>query len=366
VLSIAGLVKRFWREAEPAVDSLSLEVEPGQLFTLLGPSGCGKTTTLRCVAGLERPDEGEITVDGRVLFSSGAGIDVSVQRRGLGMVFQSYGLWPHMTVFDTVAFPLTVRPRGRRLGRGELRQRVERTLATVQLQGLEGRMATDLSGGQQQRLALARALVLEPPLLLMDEPLSNLDARLRDDMRLELKRLQRELGITSVYVTHDQAEALALSNRVAVMSRGRVEQVGKPREIYQRPRSRFVAEFLGNANLIDAVVERTEAGMYTLSTPHGELRTTVRERFASGERVVVCIHSERLRLEPGVAGQNRPNHWPGKVLTRAFRGDAIDHVVEVGSTQLRARCDPSTLIRPGTEVTVLLPEDGAALLPGAD
>ena len=214
MLSVRSLVKSFPNGPGPdgrVVDGLSLDVEAGQVFTLLGPSGCGKTTTLRCIAGLERPDAGEVEVAGRVLSSSANGTWVPAHRRGLGMVFQSYGLWPHMSVYDTVAFPLVVGPRSRRPSRAHTRERVERSLAMVRLAGLEDRPATELSGGQQQRLALARALVMEPPLLLMDEPLSNLDAGLREDMRLELKRLQRELGLTAVYVTHDQAEALALS-----------------------------------------------------------------------------------------------------------------------------------------------------------
>jgi iron(III) transport system ATP-binding protein len=231
-----------------AVDDISFDVEDGELFTLLGPSGCGKTTTLRCVAGLETPDSGEITIGDRVLYSSKRRIRVSANERGLGMVFQSYAIWPHMNVYRNVAFPLQVLPRSRRPGRKQLRDRVERVLAVVQLDQLAGRQATDLSGGQQQRLALARALVMEPPLLLLDEPLSNLDAKLREDMRFELKRLQRELGITGVYVTHDQVEALAMSNRVAVMRAGKIEQVGRPREVYEAPKSRFVADFIGTSS----------------------------------------------------------------------------------------------------------------------
>jgi iron(III) transport system ATP-binding protein len=366
MLSVVDLVKTFPGEPEPAVAGLSLEVEPGKLFTLLGPSGCGKTTTLRCVAGLEHPDSGEIVVDGRVLYSASRGVAVSANRRGLGMVFQSYGLWPHMTVFDTVAFPLAVAPRRRRLGKREIRERVERTLASVRLAGLEGRMATDMSGGQQQRLALARALVLEPPLLLMDEPLSNLDALLREDMRMELKRLQRDLGITSVYVTHDQAEALALSNFVAVMRDGRVEQIGKPREIYERPQTRFVAEFLGNANLIDGVVQHADGGVYRLDTVHGELRAGAGADFATGEAVVLSIHSEQVVIEPGPPSNRRPNRWPGTVRARAFRGDAVDYVVGVDGVELRARCGPSVRLPPGTEVTVVVPEDAGTLLPAPD
>ena len=364
MLTLEGLVKCFpaagGRAPTVAVDDLSLEVEPGMLYTLLGPSGCGKTTTLRCVAGLERPDAGEIAVAGRRLFSAAGGVAVPPNERGLGMVFQSYGLWPHMNVFDTVAFPLVVGPRRRRPRPAAIRERVERALAIVQLEGLEARRATDLSGGQQQRLALARALVIEPPLLLMDEPLSNLDARLRDDMRLELKRMQRELGVTSLYVTHDQAEALALSNRVAVMRDGSIQQVGKPREIYERPRSRFVAEFLGSANLVDGVVAEGVA----IETAHGRLRVGSIDGLGPGTPVAVAIRSELIGLERGVAGEPGPNRWHGRVHNRAFRGESVEHVVAVGDLELRVSCPASISIPQGTEVTVSIPEDGCPLVAG--
>src|SRR5438874_4855102 len=272
MLEVRNLAKSFSagkREARGrvlAVDDVSFEVAAGELFTLLGPSGCGKTTTLRSIAGLEVPDEGEISVGGRVFFSSSPRIQVPANERGLGMVFQSYAIWPHMNVHKNVAFPLEVLPRQQRPSRREIRERVERVLTVVNLDHVAARQATDLSGGQQQRLALARALVMEPPLLLLDEPLSNLDAKLRENMRFELKRLQRELGITGVYVTHDQVEALAMSNRVAVMRDGRLEQVGRPREIYERPRSKFVADFIGTSNFIDGVVEARDGDRYRVQT----------------------------------------------------------------------------------------------------
>jgi iron(III) transport system ATP-binding protein len=243
LLSVTDLVKTYPGARQEkhkrvlAVDHISLEVDEGELFTLLGPSGCGKTTTLRSSAGLEMPDKGTITVAGRVLFSSEKRVRVPANDRGLGMVFQSYAIWPHMNVFENVAFPLQVLPRSKRPGRSQVRERVERVLAVVKLDHLAARDATALSGGQQQRLALARALVMEPALLLLDEPLSNLDAKLREDMRFELKRLQRELGLTCVYVTHDQTEALAMSNQVAVMRDGKVEQVGRPRGRASSPTS---------------------------------------------------------------------------------------------------------------------------------
>jgi iron(III) transport system ATP-binding protein len=348
-----------------AVDDISLDVEEGELFTLLGPSGCGKTTTLRCIAGLETPDRGRIELAGRVLFSSSPRALVPANERGLGMVFQSYAIWPHMNVYKNVAFPLQVLPRRRRPGRNALRERVERALAVVQLGHLASRQATDLSGGQQQRLALARALVLEPRLLLLDEPLSNLDAKLREEMRFELKRLQRELGITGVYVTHDQVEALAMSNRVAVMRDGRIDQVGRPREIYESPSSRFVADFIGTSNFIDGVVEAHENGVYTVRTSEGELRVRSDADFAPGSAVVVSARPEHVELAEGANGTG-PNRWLGRVEARAFLGDSVDHVVSVGSREIRARCNPKVSIPAPTEVTVTFHEEAFSLIPAGD
>jgi iron(III) transport system ATP-binding protein len=345
-----------------AVDGITLDVEDGELFTLLGPSGCGKTTTLRCIAGLEAPDAGEIALGDRLLFSSERGVRVPANERGLGMVFQSYAIWPHMDVFKNAAFPLQVLPRKRRPGRQELHTRVERALATVKLDHLASRQATDLSGGQQQRLALARALVMEPPLLLLDEPLSNLDAKLREEMVFELKRLQRELGLTAVYVTHDQVEALAMSNRVAVMRDGRIEQVGRPREVYEAPQSRFVADFIGTSNFIEGVVERREDGAYTVATPEGELRVRSDSEFAVGAPVVVSARPEHLRLSQGANGAG-PNRWCGRVEARAFLGESVDHVVSVGSREIRARCNSKISIPASTEVTITFDEEAFSLIP---
>jgi ABC-type Fe3+/spermidine/putrescine transport system ATPase subunit len=234
VLRLAGVSKLFG--LAPAVDRVSLEIQRGEIFTLLGPSGCGKTTTLRLVAGLERPDAGEIVLRGRVVASAARRLFVAPHKRNLGMVFQSYAIWPHMTVFENVAYPLRLRGTTGAV----VRDKVVRVLDLVGLSGLEERSATLLSGGQMQRLALCRSLVYEPDLLLLDEPFSNLDAKLREQMRVELKLLQRRLGVTVLFVTHDQIEALSLSDRIAVMQRGRVEQVGTPRDLYERPGSPFV------------------------------------------------------------------------------------------------------------------------------
>jgi iron(III) transport system ATP-binding protein len=348
-----------------AVDDLSIDVEEGELFTLLGPSGCGKTTTLRCIAGLEMPDRGEIALKDRVLFSSERRVRVPANERGLGMVFQSYAIWPHMDVFKNVAFPLRVLPRRRRPSRQQLRERVERALAVVQLDHLASRAATDLSGGQQQRLALARALVLEPPLLLLDEPLSNLDAKLREEMRFELKRLQRELGITGVYVTHDQVEALAMSNRVAVMRDGKIEQVGHPREVYEQPRSRFVADFIGTSNFIEGVVEARDHDLYTVRTDDGDLRVPSDGDFGVGARVIVAARPEHIEIAPGSNGAGE-NLWQGRVEARAFLGESVDHVISVGSREIRVRSNSKVSIPAPTEVAVIFHNEAFSLIPAGD
>ncbi|WP_238014945.1 ABC transporter ATP-binding protein [Dactylosporangium sp. AC04546] len=385
MLRIKNLVKSYDGEqrrrsraarAEPdrvyAVNDVSFDVADGELFTLLGPSGCGKTTTLRSIAGLERPDAGTIEVGGRVLFSGGEPgkgtaklVNMPANERGLGMVFQSYAIWPHMTVFDNVAFPLQVRKRGTRPGKKELTDRVMRVLATMELADLAGRQATKLSGGQQQRLALARALVIEPPLLLLDEPLSNLDAKLRESLRYELKRLQRELGITSVYVTHDQTEALVLSSSIAVMRGGNVVQLGRPREIYENPNSRFVAEFIGTSNFIAGVVEAKDGSRYTIRTDDGPLVLDAAADVPTGSQVVVSIRPEAVEVSLSSRAGEVPNEWTGKVLTRAFLGEAVDHVVTVGQHEIRARGNPSVSIAPDTEVYLRFDPNKLALVPVA-
>jgi iron(III) transport system ATP-binding protein len=368
MLDVKNLVKTFaagkgeLRGRVHAVDDISLHVAEGELFTLLGPSGCGKTTTLRCIAGLETPDAGEISVGDRALFSSTRRVRVPANERGLGMVFQSYAIWPHMNVRKNVAFPLEVLPRGKRPSRRERDERVERVLSIVKLDRLASRQATDLSGGQQQRLALARALVMEPPLLLLDEPLSNLDAKLRDEMRFELKRLQRELGVTGVYVTHDQVEALAMSNQVAVMREGKIEQVGRPREVYERPRTRFVADFIGTSNFLDGVVRGREGSVYRVETADGVLAVPSESDFAVGDAVVVAARPEHIDLAPGTNGAG-PNVWTGRVEVRSFLGEVVDHVVSVGSREIRARCNSKVSIPPQTDVTVRFHEEAFSLIP---
>jgi iron(III) transport system ATP-binding protein len=349
-----------------AVNDISFEVKPGELFTLLGPSGCGKSTTLRSIAGLERPDSGVVSVGGNVLFAAGPGaekkVNVPANKRGLGMVFQSYAIWPHMTVFENVAFPLRVCPRRQRPGKREITERVHRVLETMELLKYADRQATKLSGGQQQRLALARAIVIEPSLLLLDEPLSNLDAKLRESLRFELKRLQRELGITSIYVTHDQIEALSLSSQIAVIRDGVVVQQGKPREIYESPQNKFVAEFIGTSNFIDGTVASCDGDTHVVETRDGRLTLESAAHVPTGTEVVVSIRPEAVMLTT-----ERPtgavNAWEGVVTTRAFLGDAVDHVVAVGKRDVRARCLPHISHAPGTAVYMEMDPGKLALVP---
>jgi iron(III) transport system ATP-binding protein len=292
-IAIRGLSKSFGaRDASfAAVADLDLEIKDNSFVTLLGPSGCGKTTTLRLIAGYIVPDKGTIEVDGRVLSSPGA--VVSPEARGMGMVFQNYAVWPHKTVFENVVFGLKLR----RIPTAAAKKQVETALALVNLSGLEGRYPNELSGGQQQRVALARSLVVEPSILLLDEPLSNLDAKLRERMRTELKELQRRTGITFVYVTHDQAEALALSDHVAVMSGGRLQQYGTPFEVYAHPANRMVADFMGLVNLVPGKVRALANGGGTVElSPDLTLDVAALDGLKPGESVDVAIRPENIRL----------------------------------------------------------------------
>lgn len=349
-----------------AIQDITFEVPEGKLFTLLGPSGCGKTTTLRSIAGLERPTSGEIQVGGRVVYSSQRNVFVAPNKRNFGMVFQSYAIWPHMNVFQNTAFPLEVRknkPSSR-----EVKDKVMRVLSAVALDHLADREATKLSGGQQQRLALARALVMEPQLLLLDEPLSNLDAKLRERMRFELKQIQRELRLTTIYVTHDQSEALALSHEIAVMEDGRIIQIGSPRDIYERPRTRFVADFIGTSNFLDAKVvgRNEETGRWTVNTALGELQVKSDSALDRNDAVLVSVRPEDVELseQPPPLGV-RHNIRSGTVDAKAFLGEYTDFKVKVGNCVLLARAHPSIRTPVGKiihismnpEKCVAIPED---------
>jgi len=334
VLALDRVSKRFGEVG--AVDSVSLSICRGEVFTLLGPSGCGKTTTLRLVAGLEHPDAGEITLRDRVVASAARRLFLAPNRRNLGMVFQSYAVWPHMTVFENVAYPLQLRG----LRKAVVRDKVARVLDLVGLGGMETRPGTLLSGGQMQRLALCRALVYEPDLLLLDEPFSNLDAKLREQMRVEVKLLQRRLGITVLFVTHDQVEALSLSDRIAVMHRGRVEQVGSPRALYERPASVFVRDFLGQtvvlSGRVTAPASAQAAGSVAVAM-NGPLsgctlagRSAAPATLAPGAAATIAIRPEDIRVVPDDSGEREAHHLLGTIDTLSFVGDRYEARVTLG------------------------------------
>jgi iron(III) transport system ATP-binding protein len=350
-----GLSKRFGEV--DAVRGLDLEIADGEFVSLLGPSGCGKSTTLRLLAGFLPPDAGRIVVDGQVL--SAPNEAVPPERRGMSMIFQSYAVWPHKTVFENLGFGLKLR----KVSRGEIERRIGRMLELVRLAGLGSRYPGELSGGQQQRVALARALVVEPRILLLDEPLSNLDANLREEMRFEIRRLHDEVGITSVYVTHDQAEAMVTSDRIAVMHDGRLEQIGTPEEIYEAPRTRFVAGFIGRTNSLDGVVVergRVSCGGLALSaTDNGSA-------LPPGARVAVSIRPQAIELRamadspPAVDA----NVLEGRIARHVYLGEARDYLVAVVGTDITLRVATSArqAFKPGEAVRLTIEPDACRVM----
>ncbi|HVB69078.1 MAG TPA: ABC transporter ATP-binding protein [Acetobacteraceae bacterium] len=368
MLTVRGLTKiyanRFDAQAG-GVRDVAFELPTGTFFTLLGPSGCGKTTTLRCVAGLERPDSGFVAVEDRVLFDSQHGVAVPMNQRGIGMVFQSYAIWPHMTVFENIAFPLRV-ARDRRYDREEIRSLVDRALSTVGLAGYGDRPATRLSGGQQQRVALARAIVHRPQLLLLDEPLSNLDASLREEMRAELRRLQQQIGVTTIYVTHDQGEALAMSDRIAVMEHGRVVQMDEPRAIYFRPANTFVASFIGAANLLSGTTTGNVAAgaIGTLRLDDGTALACLFPAGSQAERPgTVSVRPESIVMgTPGNAVDDGANVLRGSVTAASFLGGNVRYDVQVGQRAFRVIGAAESVFPPGTSVQLTFPPQSAVLL----
>jgi ABC-type Fe3+/spermidine/putrescine transport system ATPase subunit len=340
-LVVDRLVKRYG--AVTAVDDVSFTVAPGQFVSLLGPSGCGKTTTLRCIAGFERADRGTISINSEIVTDAASNVFVPPNKRNFGMVFQSYAIWPHMTVLDNVGYPLRVQ---NRYPRGEIRERVLEKLATVGLAGLEDRFPTQLSGGQQQRVAVARALIMEPKVLLFDEPLSNLDAKLRERMRFELVEIQGKLGIPAVYVTHDQAEAMVMSSRVIVMEGGHIAQEGPPEHIYAHPRSRFVADFIGLSNFVRAEVrDRSANGAWLVQSALGRHLCTGEGPHAKGDDVLLAIRPERIDLarEPFADGAG----FAAELQSRYFLGPYSEYFLCVGEQTLRAQSSASLPVAVG-------------------
>jgi iron(III) transport system ATP-binding protein len=355
-----------------AVRGVSLDIPDGHFYTLLGPSGCGKTTTLRCVAGLETPDEGEIMVGGEVVFSSKHNICLAPNHRRIGMVFQSYAIWPHMTVFDNVAFPL--RHQNPRPNKADIREKVLKALALVQLDGLEDRPAPFLSGGQQQRLALARALVGEPRVLLLDEPLSNLDAKLREEMRIELRELIERLRVTTLFVTHEQIEALTLSDIIAVMSDGNIVQQGSPTQIYGAPEGMFVADFVGKTNFLKATVLSLGGGgvsgggaasvMPRVETSIGSFACHLQPNARQGENVTIAVRPENVEMTRAATQAPGDNAVRGEVSSVVFLGNMLDCTVNVGAQKIRVHVHPSQAPARGEAVTLRLPVEHCLVMAG--
>jgi len=348
-IEIQNLFKRFKKVV--AVNHIQLEVNKGEMLTLLGPSGCGKTTTLRCIAGLENPEEGDIVIDGKPMLSEGF---VQPSKRGIGMVFQNYAVWPHMKVFNNVVYGLKIQ----RMSRQKIQEKGRQVLGLVGLDGLEDRYPAQLSGGQQQRVALARALVRNPKVLLLDEPLSNLDAKLREKMRFEIKSLVRRMGITSVYVTHDQAEAMVISDRIAVMDSGNVVQIGTAQEIYEKPANKFVADFIGTMNFIsgevvqvlqdtDSVYVHTEFSEKMLCKTSGITATTPEKK------VYVSIRPEDVEvfMEPP---QARENLFKGTITHKAYLGNLLYLFVSIDGTMIRVQVPHHVPQEEGQELYLFL------------
>ena len=331
-IEIQNLFKRF--KDVVAINRIQLEIKQGEMLTLLGPSGCGKTTTLRCIAGLERPEEGDIVIDGNPMLSKGF---VQPSKRGIGMVFQNYAVWPHMKVFNNIVYGLKLQ----KAPKEAVREKAQKVLEMVGLQGLEDRYPSQLSGGQQQRVALARALVTNPKVLLLDEPLSNLDAKLREELRFEIKSLVRRMGITSVYVTHDQAEAMVISDRIAVMNSGNVVQIGTPDEIYKRPANKFVADFIGTMNFIPGKIEQTdhETGETSVLTEMEEkivCKISGDTAASTGQAVYASIRPEDVTVF-AEAPQVTANVYKGTIAHKAYMGNLLYYFVKIKETMIRVQ-----------------------------
>lgn len=370
VVKVVNLRKSFG--SAQAIRDVSFVVPRGTIVSLLGPSGCGKTTTLRCIAGLDSPDNGVIYITGEKVTDVDGGIEIPPEKRSIGMVFQSYAVWPHMTVFENIAFPLTLQ---KNTQKKNIKEKVQNILTLVGLTNFGDRPATDLSGGQQQRVALARALVGEPTIVLFDEPLSNLDAKLREYMRMELLALQRRLGFTAIYVTHDQQEALSLSDQLIVMKDGFVEQQGTPSEIYRNPQTSFVADFMGSSNMIkgrieqrrgpnEVIVQLDEISVRLISRVQTE-----KEQLRPGVSVMISFRPEATGIvvldaqESFSEDRKEVNKIPGRVNASLFMGDFFDYSVQVGGICVKARSQSLNPIPCGASVNLTVSTKDCLALP---
>lgn len=358
-VEVSEVVKKFGHVY--AVNDVSFRVDEGEIVTLLGPSGCGKTTCLRCIAGLERPDEGEIYIGDTLVSSKQKGVFVRPEKRLISMVFQSYAVWPHMTISGNISYGLEARKTPKK----EIKEKVKEVMAVTNLSGLEERYPSQLSGGQQQRVALARSLVLEPKVLLLDEPLSNLDARLREAMRFELKELQRKLKKTAIYVTHDQTEAMVISTRVIVMDAGKIMQVDTPIGLYTRPRNRFVAEFLGGTNfltgrLVDSSVEQD---VVTVETDEGiSVTVPTAEDTKKGKKLLINIRPQCLEIYKAKPVE-KSNVWEGRIKRVGYVGDFVDYWVAIGEKELRVQQGGSFIFNEGEKVYVHTHPEKCTVIP---
>ena len=342
ILKVDNLTKNFGNVK--AIQEVDFEATEGKVLSLLGPSGCGKTTTLRCIAGFENPGQGEIYLDNKEI------THIPPEQRGIGMVFQNYALWPHMTVYGNLAFGLQIR----KVPKPEINKRIKKVLGMVQLEGYENRYPRQMSGGQQQRIAMARALVFEPEIMLLDEPLSNLDAKLREEMRFEFTELQKKLGITAVYVTHDQAEALVISDKIVILNQGKIVQTGSPKEIYSNPKNKFVAGFIAVSSFIDGKVGSfgDEKKKVVVKTDDGLIIQGFNNNLSIGQKVSVAI---RMNVIKFIQDENKINVFKGKIIQSSYLGNIIDYKIKVGNWEVRTNSEAKYDFKVGSEVTLYLP-----------
>jgi iron(III) transport system ATP-binding protein len=364
MVSVRNLVKTFVSKEETvtALNNVTLSTPPNRILTLLGPSGCGKTTLLRCIAGLESPDSGEITIGDEVVWSKAQGISLPPERRGIGMVFQSYAIWPHMTVFGNVAYPLEIRG----IPKSEIEERVKNILELVQLSGFENRLATKLSGGQQQRVALARALVAEPKVILFDEPLSNLDAKLRESTRQELRDFLTELAISAIYVTHDQVEALTISDDIAIMRGGAIVERGTPQDIYLRSNNPFVVDFIGRANFLDATIKGYQDEHHAIvSCALGDIVCNAPSDLGIGTKVTIYTRPESFEVVPP-SSPPIENEFEGTVTSLLFAGEAHEAEISVGGARVLAKLKFHIPLKKGDKVRLHIDREWCRALDPAE